>query len=177
MKTRHKKFRVPYLSLFVTFTLSLTAMAFWQPWRKSKVLPQSSPRTYAALQTLRVANIVDGTTMKVFVPAASAAERTTTDVVRLYGVEPVTGKTAFGRDYLESLCTPGTDVRFESLGRDKNGALVGIVVLPDGREANFELLKAGALKARFAEDDGSGVRTDYERAQDSARARRVGVWK
>ena len=163
--------------MFVTFTLSLTALAFWQPWRKSKVLPQSSPRAYATLQTLRVANIVDGATLKVFVPAANAGERMKVDAVRLYGIELAAGKSTFGRDYLESLCTPGTDVRFESLGRDKSGALVGIVVLPDGREANFELLKAGALKARFAEDDGSDVRADYERAQESARARRVGVWK
>jgi endonuclease YncB( thermonuclease family) len=179
MKT-HPKFRVPYVSLFVTFVVALVLTAFWQPWRKNKVLPQSMQRTYSSLQMLRVSSIVDGATLKVIVPNDSRP--TTVEVLRLYGIETPSPKTplpalAHGRDYLESLCTPGTDIRLELLGRDKAGTLVGVVVLPDGREANLEMLNAGAIKSRFVEDDDSALRTNYEQAQRNAKAGRRGIWK
>jgi endonuclease YncB( thermonuclease family) len=180
MKT-HRKFRVPYVSLFVTFVIALVVTAFWQPWRKNRVLPQSMQRTYASLQAMRVSSVVDGATLKVVAPSETLGAPNV-QALRLYGLETPSTKTplpalAHGRDYLESLCTPGTDIRLELLGRDKTGALVGVVVLADGREANLEMLSAGAIKSRFAQDDDSALRTSYEHAQRAAKSGKRGIWK
>ncbi len=95
--------------------------------------------------------------------------------VRLYGIDAPElaqpgGKDS--RDFLASLVL-GREVRVWKKDKDDYGRVVGVVILPDGREANAELVKAGH----------AWVYTKYCRgcyglkiAQTSARFRGLGLW-
>jgi endonuclease YncB( thermonuclease family) len=115
----------------------------------------------------RVVGVTDGDTLKVL--HAGRAE-----TVRLQGVDAPEKRQAHGaraRRFTADLSFDRT-VTVRTTGRDRNGRLLGEVVLPDGRSLNQELVRAGyAWWFRKYSRDGRLARLEEE-----ARAGRRGLW-
>jgi endonuclease YncB( thermonuclease family) len=115
----------------------------------------------------RVVGVTDGDTLKVM--HAGRAE-----TVRLEGVDAPEKRQAYGeraRRFTADLSFDRT-VTVRTNGRDRNGRLLGEVVLPDGRNLNQELVRAGyAWWFRKYSRDGRLARLEEE-----ARAGRRGLW-
>jgi endonuclease YncB( thermonuclease family) len=117
--------------------------------------------------TGRVVGITDGDTIKVL--RAGRAE-----TVRLEGVDAPEKRQAYGnraRRFVADLAFDQTVVVRET-GRDRNGRLLGEVLLPDGRSLNQELVRAGYAWwfRRYSRD----VR--LARLEEEARQGRRGLW-
>jgi endonuclease YncB( thermonuclease family) len=115
----------------------------------------------------RVVGVTDGDTLTVL--RGRQAER-----VRLEGVDaPEKGQAYGGRAwrFAADLAFDRT-VTVRATGRDRNGRLLGEVVLPDGRSLNQELVRAGYAWwfRKYSRD----VR--LARLEDEARAGRRGLW-
>ena len=115
----------------------------------------------------RVVGITDGDTIKVL--RAGRAE-----IVRLEGVDAPEKRQAYGeraRRFAADLSFDRTVV-VRATGRDRNGRLLGEVVLPDGRSLNQELVRAGYAWwfRRYSRD----VR--LARLEEEARQGRRGLW-
>jgi endonuclease YncB( thermonuclease family) len=115
----------------------------------------------------RVVGITDGDTIKVL--RAGRAE-----TVRLEGVDAPEKRQAYGeraRRFAADLSFDRTVV-VRATGRDRNGRLLGEVVLPDGRSLNQELVRAGYAWwfRRYSRD----VR--LARLEEEARQDRRGLW-
>jgi endonuclease YncB( thermonuclease family) len=117
--------------------------------------------------TARVVGVTDGDTLTVL--HASHSER-----VRLVGVDAPEKRQAYGeraKRFTADLAFDRT-VTVRTTGRDRNGRLLGEVVLPDGRSLNQELVRAGyAWWFRKYSRDGRLARLEEE-----ARASRRGLW-
>jgi endonuclease YncB( thermonuclease family) len=115
----------------------------------------------------RVVGVTDGDTIKVL--RAGRAE-----TVRLEGVDAPEKRQAYGdraRRFAADLAFDRT-VTVRTTGRDRNGRLLGEVVLPDGRSLNQELVRAGyAWWFRRYSRDGRLARLEAE-----ARTGRRGLW-
>jgi len=115
----------------------------------------------------RVVGVTDGDTLTVL--RARQAER-----VRLQGVDAPEKRQAYGeraKRFTADLAFDRT-VTVRTTGRDRNGRLLGEVVLPDGRSLNQELVRAGyAWWFRKYSRDGRLARLEGE-----ARAGRRGLW-
>jgi micrococcal nuclease len=115
----------------------------------------------------RVVGVTDGDTLTVL--RARQAER-----VRLQGVDAPEKRQAYGeraKRFTADLAFDRT-VTVRTTGRDRNGRLLGEVVLPDGRSLNQELVRAGyAWWFRKYSRDGRLGRLEGE-----ARAGRRGLW-
>jgi micrococcal nuclease len=115
----------------------------------------------------RVVGVTDGDTLTVL--RTRQAER-----VRLQGVDAPEKRQAYGeraRRFTADLAFDRT-VTVRTAGRDRNGRLLGEVVLPDGRSLNQELVRAGyAWWFRKYSRDGRLARLEEE-----ARAGRRGLW-
>ena len=111
--------------------------------------------------------ITDGDTIKVL--RAGRAE-----TVRLEGVDAPEKRQAYGeraRRFAADLSFDQTVV-VRATGRDRNGRLLGEVVLPDGRSLNQELVRAGyAWWFRKYSRDARLARLEEEARQD-----RRGLW-
>lgn len=154
-------------------------------------LPDTVRQTPVPTGKARIVKVVDGDTVHVLLPDGAKSE--TEEKVRLFGINtpelhprPGTPKGSFtpepfsqeACDYLASLCPPGTDVSLAQHGRDKYGRLLGVLLLPDGRDANHLLIEAGLAKPYFLSGSKKDpLRLDYERAADDARAARNGIWQ
>ena len=115
----------------------------------------------------RVVGITDGDTIKVL--RAGRAE-----TVRLEGVDAPEKRQAYGeraRRFAADLSFDQTVV-VKATGRDRNGRLLGEVVLPDGRSLNQELVRAGYAWwfRKYSRD----VR--LARLEEEARQDRRGLW-
>ena len=115
----------------------------------------------------RVVGITDGDTIKVL--RAGRAE-----TVRLQGVDAPEKRQAYGeraRRFAADLSFDRTVV-VRATGRDRNGRLLGEVVLPDGRSLNQELVRAGYAWwfRKYSRD----VR--LARLEEEARQGRRGLW-
>jgi endonuclease YncB( thermonuclease family) len=181
--TTQRKFRVPYRSLLVTFVVALVAGIFWNPLR-AKVLPQSSAHMNTShVATVRVAGVIDGATLQIWVEPKTPGGKATRETLRLYGLNaPTVSHTpsltaSAARDSLAALCNPDSDIHFVSFGRDTTNALTGVVLLSDSRDVSQILIENGMVQTRFSAGDDSALRKKYEAAQQNARARRLGVWK
>ena len=121
----------------------------------------------AAEFTGRVVGVTDGDTIKVLHDSHS-------ETVRLLGVDAPEKRQAYGdraRRFTAELAFDRTvTVRFS--GRDRNGRLLGEVVLPDGRSLSQELVRAGYAWwfRRYSRD----VR--LARLEEEARHDRRGLW-
>jgi endonuclease YncB( thermonuclease family) len=117
--------------------------------------------------TARVVGITDGDTLRVLHDHRSAT-------VRLVGVDAPEKRQAYGeraKRFTADLAFDRT-VTVRTAGRDRNGRLLGEVVLPDGRSLNQELVRAGyAWWFRRYSRDGRLARLEEE-----ARASRRGLW-
>jgi endonuclease YncB( thermonuclease family) len=117
--------------------------------------------------TARVVGVTDGDTLTVLHDHRSAT-------VRLLGVDAPEKRQAYGeraKQFTADLAFDRT-VTVRTAGRDRNGRLLGEVVLPDGRSLNQELVRAGyAWWFRKYSRDGRLARLEEE-----ARQRRRGLW-
>ena len=134
-------------------------------------------------QTFRVTRVVDGDTLDVDCPDATARRKTTR--IRLWGVDtpetvkPHTPPQPFGPE--ASACTKdlcdGRRVRLEldpDSTRGRYGRLLAYVFLPDGRMLNRVLIRDGYGYAdpRFRH----AYRAKFHRLQDQARRAGRGLW-
>jgi endonuclease YncB( thermonuclease family) len=136
----------------------------------------------------RLAGVLSGDTIEVAAPDRAAKPEVTR--IRLCGImAPVSGSTAKGGRrpsqgepkaaeaiaFVRSACAGG-DFHLSVTGtggREPSGCLRAYVRLPDGTDLNGRLLAAG-----LACCDGTAHRMsdEYQRAQDRARAARLGLW-
>lgn len=99
--------------------------------------------------------------------------------VRFYAIDAPELKQDYGQDAKQELLTyirKGAVVEIDERDRDRYGRVVAVVVLPDGRNLNQELLRDGAAwyYGRYCKDDDCLA---WRKDEQSARARRVGLWK
>jgi endonuclease YncB( thermonuclease family) len=117
--------------------------------------------------TGRVVGVPDGDTIKVLNANHS-------ETVRLLGVDAPEKRQAYGdraRRFTADLAFDRT-VTIRTSGRDRNGRLLGEVILPDGRSLNQELVRAGYAWwfRKYSRD----VR--LARLEEEARQGRRGLW-
>jgi len=115
----------------------------------------------------RVVGVTDGDTITVL-------HDNRTDTVRLVGIDAPEKRQPYGdraRRFTADLAFDRT-VTVLTTGRDRNGRLLGEVVLPDGRSLNQELVRAGyAWWFRKYSRDVTLARLEEEARQD-----RRGLW-
>ena len=117
--------------------------------------------------TGRVVGVTDGDTIKVLHAHQS-------ETVRLLGVDAPEKRQAYGdraRRFTAELAFDRS-VTVRSSGRDRNGRLLGEVLLPDGRSLNQELVRAGY--AWWFRKYSSDIR--LARLEEEARQDRRGLW-
>ena len=94
--------------------------------------------------------------------------------IRLHGIDCPEKRQAFGRKAKQFTSTLvfGKTVTVEAVGRDRYGRTVGMVLLPDGRSLNHELVRAGLawMYRRYTNDQSL---SDLE---EEARVARRGLW-
>jgi endonuclease YncB( thermonuclease family) len=115
----------------------------------------------------RVVGITDGDTITVL-------HDNRAETVRLMGVDAPEKRQPYGdraRRFTADLAFDRT-VTVLTSGRDRNGRLLGEVVLPDGRSLNQELVRAGYAWwfRRYSRD------VTLARLEAEARERRRGLW-
>lgn len=115
----------------------------------------------------KVVAILDGDTIEVM--HLGRAEK-----VRLSGIDCPEKAQAFGtraRQFTADLVFR-KEVMVKTSGRDRNGRMIGEVLLPDGRNLNRELLKAGFAWwfKRYSQDRG------LKELEAEARAAKRGLW-
>lgn len=141
------------LALVVTFTLSVDAFA---------------QRTQTAEFKAKVVSITDSDT--IIVLREGVQKR-----IRLYGIDCPEKKQPFGtraKQFTGRLAHEKT-VTLRPHGKDRNGRIIAEVILPDGRNLNHEIVKAG-----FAWWFRKYAPTDKELARLEAEARKNkrGIW-
>jgi micrococcal nuclease len=123
--------------------------------------------TMAAFEAT-VVSVADGDTLTVL--------RDQTQVrIRLHGIDAPEKGQPFGtraKAFTAELAH-GLRVRVEPTDRDRYGRVVADVILPDGRNLNRELIRAGLAWwfRRYAPKDG-----ELARLEDEARGARRGLW-
>jgi micrococcal nuclease len=115
----------------------------------------------------RVVGITDGDTITVLYAGRAAT-------VRLQGVDAPEKRQAYGeraRRFVADLSYDRT-VIVRTTGRDRNGRMLGEVVLPDGRSLNQELVRAGYAWwfRKYSRD------AELARLETEARQGRRGLW-
>ncbi len=121
----------------------------------------------AADFTGRVVGVSDGDTITVL--HNGKGER-----IRLHGIDCPEKRQAFGNraKQFTSKLVFGKTVTVQALDRDRYGRTVGVVLLPDGRSLNHELVRAGLawMYRRYTNDQSL---SDLE---EEARVARRGLW-
>ncbi len=128
------------------------------------VLPSAA---LAADFTGRVVGVADGDTITVL--HNGKGER-----IRLHGIDCPEKRQAFGNraKQFTSTLVFGKTVTVQFVDRDRYGRTVGVVLLPDGRSLNHELVRAGLawMYRRYTNDQSL---SDLE---EQARVARRGLW-
>ncbi len=124
-------------------------------------------QTLAADFTGRVVGVSDGDTITVL--HNGKGER-----IRLHGIDSPEKRQAFGnraKQFTSNLVFAKT-VTVQVMDRDRYGRTVGVVLLPDGRSLNHELVRAGFawMYRRYTNDQSL---SDLE---EEARVARRGLW-
>ncbi len=118
--------------------------------------------------TYKVVGVSDGDTITVL--HDGKAER-----IRLHGIDCPEKRQAFGNraKQFTSTLVFGTTVTVQVMDRDRYGRTVGVVLLPDGRSLNHELVRAGFAwwYWRYTPDDETLAQLERE-----ARAAKRGLW-
>ncbi len=124
-------------------------------------------QTLAADFTGRVVSVTDGDTITVL--HNGKGER-----IRLHGIDCPEKRQAFGNraKQFTSKLVFGKTVTVQVVDHDRYGRTVGVVLLPDGRSLNHELVRAGLawMYRRYANDQSL---SDLE---EEARVARRGLW-
>jgi endonuclease YncB( thermonuclease family) len=131
------------------------------------VLAPAAPALAESFQG-RVVAITDGDTIRVLRGKEQVR-------VRLHGIDAPERKQAFGtraRQYAGELAHEKL-VRVDVKGTDRNGRTVGAVILPNGRNLNHELVRAGFAwhLRRYAPHD-----RELARLEQEARKAKRGLW-
>ena len=123
--------------------------------------------TLAADFTGRVVGVSDGDTITVL--SKGKPER-----IRLHGIDCPEKRQAFGNraKQFASELVFGKTVTVQFVDRDRYGRTVGVVLLPDGRSLNHELVRAGLawMYRRYTNDQSL---SDLE---EEARVAQRGLW-
>jgi len=124
-------------------------------------------QTLAADFTGRVVGVSDGDTITVLHNGKG-------EQIRLHGIDSPEKRQAFGhraKQFTSNLVFAKT-VMVQVMDRDRYGRTVGVVLLPDGRSLNHELVRAGLawMYRRYTNDQSlSGL-------EEEARGARRGLW-
>lgn len=121
----------------------------------------------------RVVGVVDGDTVDVLVAEHDSYR------IRLAGIDAPERAQPFGKVAKQAMSdlVMGRDVRVEYEKRDRYGRIVGVVMV--GRtDAGLGLIQQGLAwhYKRYANEQTPQQRLDYDEAEISARAIRVGLW-
>jgi endonuclease YncB( thermonuclease family) len=110
----------------------------------------------------------DGDTIKVLRDKAEVK-------IRLYGVDAPEKKQAFGQAAKEWTIDQavGRTVQVDERGSDRYGRVIAVIILPDGKVLNRELLRAGLA---WWYKDYAKKETAYQELEAEARAARRGLW-
>ncbi len=124
--------------------------------------------TLAADFTGRVVGVADGDTITVL--HNGKGER-----IRLHGIDCPEKRQAFGNraKQFTSTLVFGNTVTVQVMDRDRYGRTVGVVLLPDGRSLNHELVRAGLAwwYRKYAPDD-----EPLKQLERDARGAQRGLW-
>ncbi len=124
-------------------------------------------QTLAADFTGRVVGVSDGDTITVLHNGKGKR-------IRLHGIDCPEKRQAFGNraKQFTSKLVFGNTVTVQVMDRDRYGRTVGVVLLPDGRSLNHELVRAGLawMYRRYTNDQSL---SDLE---EEARVARRGLW-
>ncbi|WP_423149724.1 thermonuclease family protein [Rubrolithibacter danxiaensis] len=118
--------------------------------------------------TGKVVKVADGDTITILIQDNTQVR------VRLHGIDCPEKKQDFGtkaKQFTSDLCFSKT-VKVEVTDVDRYGRSIGIVILPDGKILNKELLKAG-LAWHYKYFDKSKELADLELV---ARNKKIGIW-
>lgn len=119
--------------------------------------------------TGKVVGVTDGDTIKVMHNGRE-------EKVRLQGIDTPEKRQPFGTraKQLTSHLAFGKTVTVKVTGRDQYGRTIGAVILPDGRNLNHELVKAGFAwwYRKYAPDDRL-----LEKLEAEARDAKAGLWR
>lgn len=123
---------------------------------------------FAESYQVRVTSVIDGDTLLV-------SRNGQKEKVILYGVDcPELAQNA-GADAKQftNACCFRKDVTLDVRGRDKFNRIVAFVLLSDGANLNYELVKRGLAwwSDKFAPDN-----AELKRLHNEARAARIGLW-
>ncbi len=117
----------------------------------------------------RVTGIADGDTLTVL-------HGTTPERIRLWGIDAPEARQPYSKEArrLASSLAFGKTVTVRVVSKDRYLRKVAVVILPDGRNLNHELVRAGLAwwYRRYAPAD-----PDLEKAEDHARRHRTGLWR
>lgn len=122
----------------------------------------------------RIVGITDGDTLAVLTPARVQKK------VRLAGIDAPEKGQAFGqaakRQLSELAFQQEASVRWDK--EDRYGRIVGVVVV-NGEDVGLALLRSGFAWhfKRYAHDQSASERIAYSKAEDQAKAARLGLWR
>lgn len=121
----------------------------------------------------RVVGVVDGDTVDVLVAEHDSYR------IRLAGIDAPEKAQPFGQVAKQTMSdlVMGRDVRVEYEKRDRYGRIVG-VVLVGANDAGLDMVLHGLAwhYKRYANEQSPRQRLDYDEAETTARARRIGLW-
>jgi endonuclease YncB( thermonuclease family) len=114
----------------------------------------------------RVVTVIDGDTVRVLTSKRIIK-------VRLYGIDCPEKKQPFGKEAKKALRQRvfGKVVNFQERDKARDGLAVAVLMTPDGRDVNRELVQAGSCWA--LEDHVA----DYAKDMQEAREARRGLWQ
>jgi len=118
--------------------------------------------------TGRVVKVADGDTITILTENFKQVK------IRLHGIDCPESSQDFGtraKQFTSELCF-GKTVKVEALDTDRYGRTIGLVILPDGKVLNKELLRAG-LAWHYKHYDKSQEFADLETA---AKSKKAGLW-
>ena len=184
------------LSSISAIVVLLAALLGWlthAPQRQGHIsLPPAQRNAPVTAGLARITKIVDGDTVHALFSAENGAALRE-EKVRLYGINapelhprPGQSRSEFtvqpyaqeANDFLEKLCPLGSEVKIEEHGRDRYDRLLGVLILPDGRDVNKLLIEAGLVRVYFLKTQKNDpLRNGYEQAQENAQAAHKGLWK
>lgn len=135
-----------------------------RPESSTTVPPQVPTRQFSG----KVVRVLDGDTIEVLHNMRAVR-------VRLSGIDCPEKRQAFGQKAKQATAVLvfGKDVTVQTFGHDKYGRTIGDVILPDGKNVNQELVRAGMCwwYRKYAPGN-----TELAHLEADARGSKIGLW-